>query len=438
LGSQSVDFRARQSDFSADGQRAGAPWLGMPVADVSTRDRLLLVGSFLRQDHPLLAARVRKAVLAGCHVSIVHAADDDLLMRVAHKAIAAPSAWPGLLAQIGVAVARNKSLPEPVAGIVPGPEAIAIAADLCAGSRVALLAGNAAVQHPQAAQIQVWLRWIAQAIGAVHGSIGEAANSVGGYLAGATPGPGGRNARTMFEQPLAAYLLFGIEPDLDCADPARARAALASAQAVIAFSSYRSASLEGAHAVLPIASFAETAGTFVNCEGRAQTFQGAAPAPGQARPGWKVLRVLGNQLGLAGFEYDSPEQVLVDALPANARMALSNEIALAPALPVMQADGFERLADVPAVCTDPIVRRAPALQQTAAARPPTVRANAATLAGFGLAAGAMVRVRQGQAVATLPCVLDPKLADRTVRIAAGHPDCAGLGAMFGPISLERA
>ena len=439
LGSENIDFRVRQSDFAADPARAGVPWLGMPVAQISTLDRLLLVGSFLRQDHPLLAARVRKAVADGCQISVLHGADDDVLMRLSHKAIAAPSSWVAMLAQIGVAVARSKSLPVPVTGVEPTDMGLAIAADLCSGARVALLAGNAAVQHPQAAQIQAWLQWIAQAVGGRFGSIGEAANGVGGYLAGATPGPGGRNARSMLEQPMAAYLLWGLEPELDCADPALARQALSSASAVIAFSAYRSAALAGAHAVLPIAAFAETAGTFVNCEGRAQTFNGAAPAPGEARPGWKVLRVLGNQLGLAGFDYDSPEQVRADALPSTPRRDLSNalDVGLAAAAPGA-ANGCERMSDVPPYFVDPIVRRAEALQKTAAARPPVVRANAATLAHFGVAAGGTVRVRQGPANAVLPCVLDASLPDRVVRVAAGHPASAGLGAMFGPITLERA
>ncbi|SPE28670.1 NADH dehydrogenase I subunit G [Burkholderiales bacterium] len=437
LGSENIDFRVRQSDFSGDASRAGVPWLGMPIAEISKLDRLLLVGSFLRQDHPLLAARMRRAVGAGCRLSVLHAADDELLVHVAHKLISAPSTWLALLAQIGVAVARLKSLPAPADGIEPSAEAMALAADLCLGTRVGLLAGTAAIQHPQAVQIQVWLQWIAQALGARFGSIGEAANSVGGYLAAATPGPGGRNARTMLEQPLAAYLLWGLEPELDCADPATARRALAAADVVIAFSSFRSSALDQAHAVLPIATFAETAGTYVSCEGRVQPFNGAVPPPGEARPGWKVLRVLGNELGLAGFDYESPEQVRAEALPATPRCPLSNAIDAAPAVPVpgTEAD-CERLADVPPYFVDPIVRRADSLQKTTAARAPAARANAATLERFGVVPGAQVRVRQGDSEAILPCVLDACLAHGVVRVAAGHAASAGLGPMFGSITLE--
>jgi NADH-quinone oxidoreductase subunit G len=170
-----------------------------------------------------------------------------------------------------------------------------------------------------------------------------------------------------------------------------------------------------------------------------QSFQGAIAPPGEARPGWKVLRVLGNQLELAGFEYESPEQVRAEALPPTPRRPLSNALDLAPVRPAGSAAlAYERLADVPLYFVDPIVRRAPALQATAAARAPTVRANAATLAHFGLAAGASTRVRQGAHEVVLPCQLDAAVADGTVRVAAAHADTAGLGAMFGPITLERA
>jgi len=446
LGSENVDFRVRQADFSADAGRTAVPLLGLPVAELSTLDRLLLVGSFLRQDHPLVAARLRKAVGAGCRLSVLHAVDDDPLMRVAHKAIVAPSQWPAALARIAVAVARERGVPSPVSGVEPDPSAQAIAADLCSGAKVALLAGNAAVQHPEANRIQALLAWIAQAIGARAGVLGEAANSVGGYLAGAIPGPGGRNARSMFEQPLAAYLLWGLEPDLDCADPAAARRALAKAEAVIAFSSFRSASLEGAHVVLPIAAFAETAGSFVNCEGRVQTFNGAVPAPGEARPGWKVLRVLGNALDLPGFDYESPEDVRARALPATPRFSLAAGAVAGEAARLADAGGFaaaapasaERIADVPLYFTDPLVRRAESLQQTRAARAPVAHANAATLARFGVAAGATVRVVQSGSAARMACALDAGLPDNVVRVAAGHPASAELGAMFGPIALEPA
>jgi len=437
LGSDNIDFRLRQSDFSADGRRAGAPHLGMPIADIDRLDRLLLIGAFLRKDHPLLAARVRHAVKRGCKVSLVQATDDELLMPVAHKAIVAPSAWVAELAQIATAVAQIKGIAAPVAGGEASERARAIADSLCTGQAAAVLLGNAAEQSPHAAQLHVWAQWIAQATGARFGVLGAGANSVGGYLVGAVPDQGGMNARAMVEQPRRAYLLWNMEPEFDTANPAATMNALAAADTVIAFSPFRNGALEYADAILPIAPFTETSGTFINTEGRVQSFNGAVKPVGDARPGWKVLRVLGNQLGLAGFDYDTPEAVRADAIPSDVAARLSNRIDLAPQQ-VVTASGAERIADVPLYFTDAVVRRAESLQQTTDSRPPKASANGRTLAGFGLAPGDKARVKQGDATALLECALDDRLADGVVRVPAGHASTSTLGAMFGPISLERA
>jgi NADH-quinone oxidoreductase subunit G len=409
----------------------------MPVAAIDGLDRLLLIGSFLRKDHPLLATRVRHAVKRGCQVSLLQATDDDLLMPVAHKAVCAPGAWVRELAQIASAVAHIKGIGAPVPGGAESASARAIAGSLCTGSAVAVLLGNAAVQSPHAAQLHAWAQWIAQATGARFGVLGEGANSVGGYLAGAVPAQGGLDARAMVEQPRRAYLLWNLEPEYDMADPAAAMKALAAADAVIAFSPFRNGALEYADAILPIAPFTETSGTFINTEGRVQSFNGTVQPLGDARPGWKVLRVLGNQLGLAGFDYDTPEGVRADAIPADVAARLSNRIDIAPQQ-VAAASGVERVAEVPIYFTDAIVRRAESLQQTADARPPKAGANGRTLAGFGLAPGDKARVKQGGATALLECELDDRLPDGVVRVAAGHASTSSLGPMFGPISMERA
>jgi NADH-quinone oxidoreductase subunit G len=437
LGCDNVDFRLRQSDFFADGKRAGAPHLGMPVTGIDKLDRLLLIGSFLRKDHPLLAARVRQAVKRGCQVSLVQATDDPMLMPVAHKAIARPSAWVEQLAQIAGAVAQIKGVAAPAAGVDANEDTRAIAASLCTGHAVAIMLGNAAVQSPHAAQLQAWAQWIADATGATLGVLGEGANSVGGYLAGAVPAADGLNARAMVEQPRRAYLLWNLEPEFDTGNPAATMKALAAADTVIAFSPYRNGALEYADAILPITPFTETSGTFINAEGRVQGFNGSVNPLGDARPGWKVLRVLGNQLGLSGFDYETPESVRAEAIPPDVAARLSNRIDAAPQ-GISAATGVERIADVPVYFTDAIVRRAEALQQTRDARPPKASANAKTLAGFGLVAGDKARVSQGEATALLECALDDHLPDGVVRVPAGHASTSTLGAMFGPIKLERA
>ena len=438
LGSENIDFRLRQSDFAADGARAGAPWLGMQLADIDALDRLLLVGSFLRKDHPLLAIRVRHAGRRGAQVSVLHAVDDDLLLPPAARAIVRPSAWVQTLAEIAAAVASIKGVAAPRPAIAAGEAAQRIAASLCSGRQAAILLGNAALQHPQAAQLHAWSAWIAQAAGSRFGVIGEAANSVGGYLAGAVPGPGGLNAAAMLREPRRAYLLFNCEPEYDTADPATTLAALKGAEAVVAFAAYRNSALEYADAILPITPFTETAGSFVNCEGRVQSFSGVTPPLGEARPGWKVLRVLGNRLDLPGFDYESPEAVRADALPAGVEARLSNSTSIVPALPPAAEAAAERIADVPLYFADPIVRRATSLQRTADARPPRASANARTLAGFGLKPGDKARLRQGDAAALLECALDERLPDGVVRVPAAHASTSTLGPMFGPLTMERA
>ena len=442
LGSENVDFRLRQADFSADGKRDGVPWLGLPVAEVNALDRLLLIGSFLRKDHPLLSLRVRHAAKRGCQVGVLHAADDDPLLPLAHKLVLAPDQWVTALAEIAAAVGQLKGVAAPLAGVTAHAPAQRIAASLAGGRQAAILLGNAAVQHPHAAQLQALVQWIAQACGARFGVTGESAASVGGYIAGAVPGANGLNARTMFEQGRRAYLLWNLEPEYDCANPAAAQHALRAADTVIACSPYRNGAMEYADVILPIVPFTETSGTFINCEGRAQPFNGAVRPLGEARPGWKVLRVLGSALGLSGFEFDTPEAVRAQAVPADVTGRLSNLTRVAPQMPPASTPVAQRLADVPIYFSDAIVRRAPSLQKTADARPPKAIANAATLARFGLAAGDKARVVQavahGEASALLECAADERLPNGVVRVAAGHASTSMLGAMFGDIRLERA
>jgi NADH-quinone oxidoreductase subunit G len=439
LGSDNIDFRLRQSDFSVDTPPAGAPWLGMSIAEFAALDRILIVGSFLRNDHPLLAHRLRQAAKKGAQLSLVHASDDDLSIRVARKAIVAPSAMPRVLAEIVVAAAAGAGKPAPAAlsGITASADAQAIAASLASGERKGIFLGNFAQHHPNAAQLHALAQELAQLTGATQGFLTEAANSVGGHIAGAMPQRGGMNANAMLVSPRKAYLLLHTETDLDAADPGVARAALKAAECVIALSPFRSGVAEHADVVLPISPFSETAGTFVNCEGRVQAFNGVAPPLGEARPAWKVLRVLGSLLGLAGFAQDSIEAVRLELPAAEAIAAgLSNATGTAIGAPASTDAVPERVADVPMYFADPLVRRAASLQKTRNARPPAVRASAATLARLQLADGDAARVRRGEGEAMLKVVADPSVPDGCVRIAAAHPTTSMLGPMFGSIVVE--
>ncbi|MBY0575849.1 MAG: NADH-quinone oxidoreductase subunit NuoG [Gallionellaceae bacterium] len=443
LGSGNVDFRLRQSDFGADGKQAGVPWLGMPVAEINTRDRFLIVGSFLRKDHPLLAHRVRQAVKKGAQANIVHSADDDLLMKVTGKAIVAPSELASTLAQVLKALAAEKQQSiQGVPDVQVGAEAAAIAKSLASGERAAVLLGNFAQQHPQAAQIAVLAERIAVLCGAKFGFLGEAANSVGGYLAGAVPFGGdvqGINAAQMLASPRKAYILLNVEPELDMHNPQQALDAMYAADLVVALSAYKHRATDYADVLLPVAPFTETSGTFVNIEGRVQSFKGAVKPLGEARPAWKVLRVLGNLLDMCGFDYDSSEDVRDEALSgSNVADRLNNHVEGISLQSVSGAKsaGLQRVSDVPIYAADALVRRAAALQMTHDAATPGVVLNSNELRKLGVQPGGTVKVSQGNASVCLAVHADDTMPAGTARVAAGHPATAALGAMFGTITVE--
>jgi NADH-quinone oxidoreductase subunit G len=448
LGSENVDCRLRQQDFSTDGQQAGAAWLGLRIAELGDLDAALVVGSFLRKDHPLLAQRLRQAAQKDhAAISLISVSADDPLLPLHVRQTVAPSelAFPlaavlkAAAAQKGVSVAGVEGLEQ----VDVTAEAEAIARSLLAGEKTAILLGNAARQSAQAGLLHGLAQKLAELTGAKFGFLGEAANSVGWQLLRGSAK--GANARQLLEQPRQAYLLFGIEPELDCANPQLALAALKQARMVALFSAFKHApALEYADVLLPLTPFTETSGTYVNTEGRAQSFVGVTHPAGEARPGWKILRVLGNALNLPGFDYESSEAVrdevlkTVDGFVVGLDNGFNDETQVV--LPMTRQDEsvLERIADVPIHFTDPLARRAAPLQKTADAAPPTARMSAATLAKLGVTAGEGVTVRQGEGVARLTAVLDDGVPAGCVRIAAAHAATASLGEMFGTINVERA
>jgi NADH-quinone oxidoreductase subunit G len=390
-----ADFRLRHSDFSGDGRRAGIPWLGMPVAELGKLDRVLVAGSFLRKDHPLIAQRLRQAARRGLQLHVLHSVDDDWLMNVKSRKIVAPSE---LLNSIS-------SFSEILKG----------------GKNAAVLLGNFAQQHPQAAAIHA----AAQAIGVKVGFLGEAANSVGGYLAG-LPAAGGIPEVSRSK----SLVLLGLD-ELDLANPDLIKGK----QFIVNLTSFKS---EVGDVLLPIAPFTETPGTFVSTEGRVQGFQAAVRPLGEARPAWKVLRVLGTMLGLKGFDYETVDQVREACLGGrDVRALLSNKIDFETKDQKSTAAGIQRIADVPIYFADPLARRSAPLQKTRDAQAPRAWMNAKLLQSLGMQAGGKVLARQGGGEAGLTAALDDRLPDGCVRIAAGHPATAALAPMFGAVTLER-
>jgi NADH-quinone oxidoreductase subunit G len=393
-----ADFRLRHSDFSADAAREGIPWLGMPIAALGALDRVLVIGSFLRKEAPLMAHRLRQAAKRGAQIHMLHSVDDDWLMPVASKSVVPPS---GLVGAIGAFQEALKS-----------------------GKNAAILIGNFAQQHPQAGAIHAAAQALADATGAKLGFIGEAANSVGGYLAGLPSAPVPEIVRKK------ALVLLNVEPRLDLADPLAA----AGAEFVVMLTPWKPA-LDAADVLLPIVPFTETSGTFVNIEGRAQSFHATVSPLGDARPGWKVLRVLGSLLGLPGFEFDTIGEVRAACLGTlDIAARLSNRVRAVTLPSPSSISGIQRIADVPAYFADPLVRRSPPLQKTKEARAPKARMNARLMEKLGVSAGQSVLV---QGKARLETALDPGVPDGCVRIAAAHASTVELGSMFGTLTLEK-
>jgi NADH-quinone oxidoreductase subunit G len=402
-----ADFRLRHSDFSADGRLEGVPWLGMPVAELEKLDRVLVVGSFLRKDHPLLAQRLRQAAKQGTQVNVLHSVDDDWLMPIANRRIVPPSELVAALASIG-------DTP--------------IGESLRSGRNVAVLLGNFAQQHPRAAQLHA----AAQALGYRVGFLGEAANSVGGYVAGL---PLGGHVGTVLKK--KALVILNAEPELDCADPQAAMAAIRQAQIVIALSPFRGA-FDYADVLLPITPFTETGGTFVNTEGRAQTFFANVRPLGDARPGWKVLRVLGTLLGAAGFGFNTVDEVRAACLGGkDLPSLLSNRTRVPVEAQPSALAGIQRIAEVPVYFADPLVRRSPPLQRTPDAQPPRAWMNARLMRRLGVNEGEAVLAKHNEGSGKLAAALDERLPDECVRIAAAHPSTAALGPMFGAVTLQK-
>jgi NADH-quinone oxidoreductase subunit G len=437
LGSNQVETRLRQTDIRGSAS-ASTPWLGMSISKLSELDRVLVVGSFLRKEQPLTAARLRTAAKRGLQVLRIDAGGDDWLIP-ATAMVAAPSAWINTLSEVALAVAKAKSVSAPAGtpNVSVSAAAQKVADSLLSGASTAVLLGSAAITHPQASDLHILAQFIAEHTGATLGFLPIGGNAVGASLVNAN----GVGVESVLSGDRRAVILMNIEPDADLPYPAQARAALAKANTVIALSAYQSKDLlEVADVILPISTFTETVSTFVNAEGRIQTIQPAVKPLGDSRPAWKVLRVLGGLLDLEGFLYNMPEEVLGEALPENYCTKLGNQSA-ATSLTNSNATpsvGLERLADVGIYAGDQIVRRASALQTTRDAR----RANQlglgqAIFIELGLKEGDAVRVTQGSHSVDLPVTLEANLASGTVRLSAGTVASAQLGSMFGPVTVSR-
>ena len=369
LGSDNIDYRLRNAEFM---QATGVRWLGTSISSLSMLQRVLIIGSNLRKDHPLFAQRIRQAVRKGCAVSAINsivelATLDAWAMPIANAVMANSSAWTQLLADVASAIAFEKRVTAPAVGQATDI-AKAIAKSLLSGERKAILLGNAAAHHANASSLLALANWIGAQTGASVGYLTEAANTVGAQIAGAMPQGKGLNAGQMLDGKLKAVVLLNTEPEFDSAPGAKSVATLNAAQMVVTLSPFK-ANMGFSDVLLPIAPFTETPGTFVNAEGRVQSFHAVVKPLGDTRPAWKVLRVLGNLLGLPGFDFESSQDVLKQVQDiagdqiASDRLNNSSDAAIVLSAATQAAPAVASIYQL-----DSLVRRATSLQLTADAR----------------------------------------------------------------------
>ncbi len=457
LGSGNVDHRLRQMDFSDDSVAPIFPSLGQSIAALEKLDVILLIGANPRKDQPLINLRLRQAARKGARVFAINPLDYDFRYKLAGKVIANPADMVRALAGVVEVLGTLKKAELPAAfarhfrDVKPGTVEQTVAETLAHGARASVLLGNFALSHPQAATLRALAQLVADLSGAKLGQLPEA-NAAGAWLAGCVPHRGivgktatpGRHALDMLRDPRKAYLLLGVEPELDCLDGPAASTALPEAEFVVMMttykpSPYRTRAVEYADVWLPLAPFTETDGTFVNVEGRRQEFAAAVAPLGEARPGWKILRMLGHLLGLPGFEQASVSDVRRELNLSNITPVDSSfPFAVTPSEGMRPSAGqLMRLTEVPMYAVDAVVRRAPALQKTADNPPPAARMNAQQINKLGLKAGDAVQVVTPQGVARLDLVEDPRVPEDCVLVPAGYPETVMLDA-YGPVTVRAA
>lgn len=454
LGSNNLDHRLRQSDFLGQDSAPVFPSLGISVDELEKLNAVLLIGSNVGKEQPIIAHRLRKAAMSGAHVMFINIRDFDVNFNVSETIVAAPDVMVNELAAVAKAVSGSElpgHLDSVLEGVSPDARHAAIAENLKNTEKAVVLLGAHAHMCPDFSLLIALAELIAEKTNASVGYLSEGANSSGAWLAGAVPhrnaaghpvDAAGLDAQAMLEQPRKAYILHSVEPEYDCWNPAQALKALNSAEFVVMLSSYiTDAMREYADVLLPVAPFSETSGAFVNIEGSWQSFTGASKPAGDARPAWKVLRVLGNLLDLEGFEYTSSEEILDElksklgdgqlGKPSDNRNTDQIKFEL-PSRP----EGVQRISGVSIYSVDAVTRRATSLQKTADGMDVAVRLNADLAQHLNLNNTERVLVRQNGCEVSMAMRIDDGIPENCVWVPVGNPEAAKLGAMFGAIELE--
>lgn len=447
LGSPHIDHRLRAMDTKDQSEIGAFPGLAMPLTAIDQCDAIVLIGSNIRREQPLVSLRIRNASRKGAAVIAINPVDYNLNFNLAAKRITAPQHMVLALAEL------VKALQPSVAewqDVKSSEIAESLAQQLQGKQNIAIFVGAIAAHHPQASALRYFAQKIAEATGATLNIMTDGANSAGAWLAGAIPHrlPAGKpmnhaglNAYEMLEKARKAYLLLNVEPNLDCANAHQAIEALKQAKFVAALSMYRNPVLEAhAHVILPIAPFTETSGTFVNAMGEWQSFVGTASAFAASRPAWKILRVLGNFLHLEGFNYESSQEVKheIKSLVDNMQ-AMTMKLSRPENVSLNAHTSLQRIGEIPIYATDSLVRRSQPLQIAQMAMDgmsEVIRLHPDTAHHLGLPEGT-VKVKQAANEVALTMMFDERIAKDAVWIAGGITATDELGDLFGPVELKK-
>lgn len=452
LGSQNIDHRLHQTDFRHQHSMPLYPVLGISMQELEMQDKILLIGANVQREQPIAGHRIRKATLRGAQVLSVNVIDYSFNFVQSERIISAPQELVIRLAGILKALSSigENELPRTAAhlfqAVVPTNAEQTLAVNLAQGKNKIVILGAIAQNHPQAATIYYLAQQIAQLTDAKIGWLTEGANVAGAWLAGAVPHRGvagsgvtdsGLPATAALTAHLKSYLLFNVEPELDCVDSGLAHAALEQAEFVVAFSPFKAQSyLNYANAILPIAAFTETNGTLINSMGQWQTVTAAVSPPGESKPGWKILRVLANELELEGFEYSQSEQIRDEVQHAVTNINFSSAEEFIPTVIEALPSGLARITEWPIYAIDSIVRRSRALQESASNDPVAVYMNEALAMRYHLQTGSVVKLMQAKTTIYLPVIITPQIPDACVLVHAGRKETVGLGPAFGAIEIH--
>jgi NADH-quinone oxidoreductase subunit G len=413
IGSTSLDAGLRHTaNLNLKGTK---PWLGLSLQELGAAQTIVLVGTDPRNDQPLLTQRVRQAAKHGSKVVVINAGGMDPLMPKAAWLKAAPSTWADCLER-----------PEVL-------EALKVE-----GGQKVLLIGQQALMSPFAGQILAKANAVAQANQAILGFLGDGANWVGSFVAGVQAcAHDGMGARSMLAGKAKATFIFGAEVDLDAVEGQKLARRLIDSEFVVHAAAFIGNAKQYADVLLPIAPSTETSGTFINISGVAQSFKATVRPLGETRPGWKVLRVMGNLLGLENFEFNSSEDVLKAFLPTSIDAVLNNHIPEQVVSGVSLGDSLELAAYAPIYDTDALVRRADSLRKTKAAKPALVSVSESTAQSLGLANGQEVKITDSEGGSLSACLnVSHLIADHVVMVPMGRTETQALRALFGGVQLE--